>query len=106
MRADVDNYVQTCSKCQRNKPSTQRPEGQLQPLGVPDYRWKEVTLDFILQLPKTKKGHDAIVVLVDRLSKMVHFAACRSDVTAEQTAALCYDNVFKLHGLSGRTGVR
>jgi hypothetical protein len=100
MRADVENYVSTCSKCQRNKSSTQRPAGLLQPLGVPDYRWQEVTLDFIVQLPKTKKGHDAIVVFVDRLSKMVHFAACRSDVTAEQTASLYYDHVFKLHGLS------
>ena len=51
------------------------------------------------QLPRTKRGHDAIVVFVDRMSKMVHFAPCTSSVTAEETATLYYDNVFKHHGL-------
>ena len=91
----------TCSKCQRNKSSSQRPAGLMQPLEIPQFKWQRqsVSLDFIVQLPKTKKGYDAIVVFVDRLSKMVHFAACKSDVTAEQMATLLFDNVFKLHGL-------
>ena len=99
MRKEVEEYVNSCSSCQRNKSRTQREAGPVQPLGVPDYNWQEMTTDFIVELPKTKRGHDAIVVFVDRLSKMVHFAPCHSTVTAEQTARLYYDYVFKSHGL-------
>jgi hypothetical protein len=99
MQKTVDEYVSSCSSCQRNKSRTQKEAGPVQPLGVPDYNWQEMTMDFITQLPKTKRGHDAIVVFVDRMSKMVHFAPCKSNVTAEQTATLYYDNVFRFHGL-------
>jgi hypothetical protein len=99
MRKTVDDYVSSCSSCQRNKSRTQREAGPVQPLGVPEYNWQDMTMDFITQLPPTKRGHDAIVVFVDRMSKMVHFAPCKSSVTAVQTARLYYDNVFKLHGL-------
>ena len=99
MQNAVDEYVSSCSSCQRNKSRTQKEAGPVQPLGVPEYNWQEMTMDFITQLPMTRKGHDAIVVFVDRMSKMVDFAPCKSSVTAEQTAALYYDNVFRLHGL-------
>jgi len=56
-------------------------------------------MDFITWLPKTQDGFDAIAVFCDRLTKMVHLARCNSDVTAEQTADLFFDNVFKLHGI-------
>ena len=72
----------------------------MQPLPVPDYRWQSVSMDFITWLPKTQDGFDAIVVFCDRLTKMVHLARCNSDVTAEQTADLFFDNVFKLIGTS------
>lgn len=56
-------------------------------------------MDFIVQLPKTKNGFDAIVVFVDRLSKMVHFAATTTQVTAKKTARLFRHNVVRLHGI-------
>jgi len=79
MRADITKVVRTCLKCQRNKASTQKPDGLLQPLAVPADRWSEVTMDFITGLPCTPSGHDAIMVMTDRLSKMVYFAPCTKE---------------------------
>ena len=99
MYKDVCKYIKSCPKCQRNKPSMQQPGGLLQSLPVPGRRWESVSVDFITQLPTTKSGFDAIVVFVDRLSKMVRFAPCHSTVTAEQAAQLFVENVFKSHGI-------
>jgi hypothetical protein len=56
-------------------------------------------MDFITQLPVTKSGHDAIVVFVDRLTKMVHFAPTFTECSAKDVARLFNDTVFKHHGL-------
>ena len=56
-------------------------------------------MDFICQLRKTLTGYDAIYAVVDRMSKMVHLVACHSTVTAEQTADMFFNTVFRLHGL-------
>jgi transposase InsO family protein len=56
-------------------------------------------MDFITQLPPTLDGHDAIWVVVDRLSKYAHFVPTRSDITAEQLAQLFKDKIFYVHGL-------
>ena len=56
-------------------------------------------MDFIVQLPKIDKGYDAIPVVVDRLTKMAHFKPTKTTATAEDTAELFRDKVFKLHGL-------
>ena len=56
-------------------------------------------MDFITQLPKTKAGHDAIVVFVDVFSKMVHFVPTKTTATAPETAKLFFDHIFRLHGL-------
>jgi transposase InsO family protein len=99
LRQDVEKYVASCDACQRNKPSQERPAGPLQPLPVPTERWADISMDYIVQLPKTTKGHDAILVVVDRLTKRAHFIPTTTNVTAPETAQLFIDNVFKLHGL-------
>ena len=72
MRKDVDNYVVHCEACQRNKASTAKRAGELQPLSIPRRRWASVSVDFVVKLPLTHRGHDTILVCVDRLTKMVH----------------------------------
>ncbi|KAJ9526429.1 hypothetical protein QJQ45_009904 [Haematococcus lacustris] len=99
MRADVRYYVSTCDACQRDKASTLKPGGLLNPLSIPDYRWESVSMDFITKLPSGSHGYDAICVFVDRLSKMVHFVPCREDLKARRFAQLFIDNVYKLHGM-------
>jgi len=56
-------------------------------------------MDFIVQLPVTKAGFDAIVVFVDTFSKMVHLAPTKTSATAPDTARIFFDQVIKLHGL-------
>ncbi|KAJ9533760.1 hypothetical protein QJQ45_026845, partial [Haematococcus lacustris] len=99
MRADVRHYVTTCDACQRDKSSTLKPGGLLNPLSIPDYRWESVSMDLITKLPSASHGFDAICVFVDRLSKMVHFVPCKESMNAKGFARLFVDNVFKLHGL-------
>src|SRR6185295_4489635 len=65
----------------------------------PTKNWQQITMDLIVSLPKTKDGHDAIVVFVDKLSKMVHFVATKTSITAPELAKIFFDNVFKLHGM-------
>ena len=77
MHLDVLDYVRSCSSCQQMKSSSQKPAGQLQPLPIPERRWGSVSMDLITQLPKSH-GHDAIVVFVDRLTKMTHFVPCKT----------------------------
>ncbi|KAJ9510841.1 hypothetical protein QJQ45_027743, partial [Haematococcus lacustris] len=99
MRSDVRHYVTTCDACQRDKSSTLKPGGLLNPLSIPDYRWESVSMDLITKLPSASHGFDAICVFVDRLSKMVHFVPCKESMNAKGFARLFVDNVFKLHGL-------
>ncbi|GJP80461.1 hypothetical protein CLOP_g10671, partial [Closterium sp. NIES-67] len=79
---EVQQFVSRCDACARNKPDTKKPGGLLQPLEIPDEPWESVSLDFITDLPKTRDGHTAILVFVDRLTKMVHFVATTTDVSA------------------------
>jgi hypothetical protein len=76
-----------------------KPIGILHPLPIPDRKWEQTTTDLITQLPKTKSGHDAIAVFVDKLTKMVHLAPTKTTVTAPEFAQLYFNNVVRLHGL-------
>jgi hypothetical protein len=68
-------------------------------LPVPEKPWHTVTFDFIVKLPKANRGNDSICVFVDKLTKLVHFVACKEEVSAKEFAELYIDHVFRLHGL-------
>ena len=99
MHKDIKEYVSTCIKCQQNKSSNQQPLGLLSPIPTPEQRWNTVTMDLITQLPKTKSGHDAIVVFVDKFSKMVHYVPTVTTIDAPGLAELMISNVVRLHGI-------
>jgi hypothetical protein len=99
LRRQVYEYVTSCHDCQTNKASNRLPGGEPQPLQVPDGPWSSVSLDLITALPKTKRGSTAIVVFVDRLTKMTHFVATTDTVTAEGMADIFVNTVFRLHGM-------
>jgi hypothetical protein len=58
MKRDVNEYVALCGTCQRVKAEHQRPAGLLQPLKIPDWKWEEINMDFIVGLPRTQFGYD------------------------------------------------
>ena len=99
MQKDVKNYVTSCEACQRNKPTNRAAAGLLQPLVIPETRWEQVSMDFITHLPKIKNHFDSIFVVVDRLSKRVHFIPTTSTVTAPDVAHLFFTHIFRHHGL-------
>ena len=97
MHNTIRRYVASCHTCRRAKTSRETYNGLLKPLPVPDRRWKDISVDFVVDLP-TSKGCTNIMVVVDRLSKMRHLIAC-PDMSAPAVAQLFLDHVWKLHGL-------
>jgi len=73
MKKEIAAYVARCYTCCRVKAIHMKPVGLLQPLSVPDWKWEEISMDFITGLPTTKKRNDSIWVIVDRLTKSAHF---------------------------------
>jgi hypothetical protein len=99
LHQEVKQYVVSCLPCQSNKPSNQSPVGLLQPLPVPETRWETVSMDFIMQLPMTKQGNDAIMVVVDKLSKQAHFIPTKTNVSAPEVASLFFREIVRHHGV-------
>nr|XP_027090339.1 uncharacterized protein LOC113711372 [Coffea arabica] len=77
----------------------QKPSGLLQPLEVPEWKWENITMDFVSGLPRTQKGHDAIWVIVDRLTKSAHFLPVNMKYSLEKLAQLYMDEIVRLHGV-------
>ena len=102
MSKEIKRYVLTCDACQRNKTRTTLPNGLLQPLPIPHEPWQEVTLDLITSLPRTQRNHDAVIVFVDKLTKMIHIAPTQTQCSAVQVARLFLHHVIRLHGVPQR----
>jgi hypothetical protein len=97
---DVARFISTYVACQRNKARCHKPYELLQPLLVLGKPWHTVTFEIIVKLPKTSRGNGRICVFVDKLTKLVHFVACKERVFAKEFAELYVDHDFRLHGLS------
>ena len=94
MRQDVTNYICTCDPCQKIKHDHGAGVGYLQPLAIPSKPFDMISLDFITRLP-TSNNKDAILVLVDKLTKFAHFITMTSDINATDTAILIFKRVVK-----------
>jgi hypothetical protein len=107
MKRDIAEYVSLCDTCQRVKAEHQRPAGLLQPLKIPEWKWEEIRMDFIVGLPRTQAVYDSIWVIVDRLTKVAHFipvkttfsgAKCHTPVLRNRTeASIRVPRMFKSH---------
>ncbi|XP_020967454.1 uncharacterized protein LOC110266784 [Arachis ipaensis] len=99
MKNDVALHVSKCLTCQKVKIEHQRPARTLQPLEIPQWKWEIITMDFVLGLPRTRIGCDAIWVVVDRLTKSAHFLPIRISCTMEELARLYINEIVRLHGV-------
>ncbi|KAH0608780.1 uncharacterized protein H6S33_001008 [Morchella sextelata] len=98
MRNYIARYVRNCHTCQRSKPNTHGKLGVLRPLPIPEQPWQEVSMDFVTGL-LVSEGYDAIIVVVDRLTKMRHLLSCNTTVNSEDIAQLYLRYIWKLYGL-------
>ena len=90
--------MEGCDQYQRMKNRAEMLAGKLRPNQVLERLWQHILVDFITKLPMSK-GHDSILVVCDRFSKMSHFVATIEKTMVEGLAKLFRDNVWKLHGL-------
>jgi hypothetical protein len=96
LKRDVATHVALCDVCQRVKAEHQRPAGLLK---VPEWKWEEISMDFIVGLPHTRDGNDSIWVIVDRLTKVAHFILIKTTYSGAQLAELYMLRSVCLHGV-------
>ncbi|KAI3797402.1 hypothetical protein L1987_32659 [Smallanthus sonchifolius] len=99
MKNDVTEYVNKCLTCSLVKAEHQKPCGKMQPLPIPEWKWEEITMDFITKLPRTAKGNDTIWVIVDRLTKSAHFLPIRETYSSEKLAEIFIKEIVSRHGM-------
>jgi hypothetical protein len=97
MTSYIIEYIKTCDVCQRNRIDTHKPYGKLQPLPIPDAPWSHIGYDMVGPLPESK-GYNAIMTIVDRLTKMAHFIPCRTDLDTQGCVDLFMKEIWRLHG--------
>jgi hypothetical protein len=98
MKHPIRNFVNECDMCQRNKRETIKSSDTLQPLPIPPAIWKDISMDFIIGLPKLG-NKSVIMVVVDRLSKYAHLCALQHPFTTSMVTQIFMDQVFKIHGM-------
>jgi len=91
--------VSNCGICQQVKIEHQRLAGELQSLSIPEWKWEDVSMDFVTGLLRGKKGNDAIWVVVDRLTKSTLFLPIKMTDSVDKMVKLYVNEVIRLHGV-------
>ncbi|GJX82408.1 putative reverse transcriptase domain-containing protein [Tanacetum coccineum] len=99
MKADIATYVNKCLTCAKVKAEHQRPSGLLVQPKIPEWKWDNITMDFVTKLPKTSQGYDTIWVIVDRLTKSAIFTPMRETDPLDKLARLYLKEVVTRHGI-------
>ena len=88
-----------CDVYRSVKAEHQRPAGLLQPLAIPEWKFDHIKMDFVTRFPKSKRGNDAIFVVIDKLTKLAHFLPIKESITAAQLEELYTSRIVSLHDI-------
>jgi hypothetical protein len=99
MKRYIEEYVSLCDTCQRVKAEHQRLAGLLQPLKIPEWKWEEIGMDFIVRLPRTQARYDLIWAIVDWLTKVAHSILDNITYSGAKLAELYMSRKVCLHGV-------
>ncbi|MFS8007030.1 putative nucleotidyltransferase, Ribonuclease H [Helianthus anomalus] len=99
MKALIATYVSKCLTCARVKVEYQKPAGLLQQPKIPQWKWEEISMDFVTCLPRSQRGNDTIWVIVDRLTKSAHFLAIKETDKFSTLADVYLKEVVSRHGV-------
>ena len=99
MKRHVRDFVRWCLTCQQVKSEHQKATGLFQPLEVVEWKWENVTMDLVTHLPRTPRRHDAVWVIVDWLTKSIHFLAMWMTFTLEELCRLYIRGIIRVHGV-------
>ncbi|GJV22706.1 putative reverse transcriptase domain-containing protein [Tanacetum coccineum] len=99
MKANIAAYVSKCLTCAKVKAEHQRPSGLLVQPEIPQWKWDNITMDFVTKLPKSSQGYDTIWVIVDRLTKSAIFVLMRETDPLEKLARMYLKEVVTRHGI-------
>jgi hypothetical protein len=97
MKRDVFHFIAKCLECQQVKADHHHPTGLLQPHDVPMSKWEVISMDFVVGLPLTSHRHNAILVIVDKLTKSAHFIPVRDTYDVTNVARVFVSEVIRLH---------
>jgi hypothetical protein len=99
MKIEIASYVAKCDTCRRVKAIHMKTAGPLQSLPIPTWKWDDISMDFIVGLPRTAKGFDSIWVIVDRLTKTTHFLPVKTYYPVITYAQIYVARILSLHGI-------
>jgi Integrase zinc binding domain len=92
--SELKVYVRSCDSCQKNKTSNQKPIGLLKTLEIPTERFEQVSMDFTTTLPVTKETHGSVMVIVEKLTKLVMFIPTRTKMNTVETAKTFFNHWY------------
>ena len=99
MKKEIVDFISRCLTCQQVKAENQKLAKKIQPLPIPVWKWDKITMDFVIRLPRTRRQHGAIWVIVDRLTKSAHFLLVSNDDPLDKLAQLYVEEIVRLHGV-------
>ena len=99
LMGDVKSWSEACLSCAINKPMTRAARGVFAPNEVPTHRWEIVSMDFMSGIPKSRRGHDNLMIVVDRLTKRIRLIPTSTEISGEKAAMHFVEHIFAQHGL-------
>jgi hypothetical protein len=99
MKHETTRYVPECDTCRKVKADYMKLGGLLQPLSIPDWKWDDISMNFIMGLPLTDRKFDSIWVIITRLTKSAHFISINTRYKLQKYVEIYNTHVLCFHGV-------